>query len=62
MNKYLSIYKTSFRQETKAMGNFFMRMIVFAIIYTIIAHSTKKEYKEKKRNRGPKPTEVIIHE
>ena len=32
MSKYLTIYRTSFRQETKTLGNFFMRIIVFAII------------------------------
>lgn len=40
----------------------FLGMIVFAIIYTIIAHPVKKEYKDSKNGRGPKPKEVIIHE
>lgn len=40
----------------------FLGMIVFAIVYTIIAHPVKKEYKDSKNGRGPKPKEVIIHE
>lgn len=40
----------------------FLGMIVFAIVYTIIAHPVKKEYKDKRNGRGPKPKEVIIHE
>lgn len=40
----------------------FLGMIVFAIVYTIIAHSTKKEYKENRRNKMHKPKEVIINE
>lgn len=40
----------------------FLGMIVFAIIYTIIAHPMKKEYKDSINGRGPKPKEVIIHE
>lgn len=40
----------------------FLGMIVFAIVYTIIAHSTKKEYKQNRRNRSQKPKEVIINE
>ena len=40
----------------------FLGMIVFAIVYTILAHSVKKEYRDGRNNRGPKPKEVIIHE
>lgn len=40
----------------------FLGMIVFAIVYTIIAHPVKKEYKDQRNGRGPKPKEVIIHE
>lgn len=40
----------------------FLGMIVFAIVYTIIAHPVKKEYKDSKNGRGPKPKEVIIYE
>lgn len=40
----------------------FIAMIVFAIVYTVLAHSVKKEYKDKRSGRGPKPTEVVIHE
>lgn len=40
----------------------FLGMIVFAIVYTIIAHPVKKEYKDSINGRGPKPKEVIIHE
>lgn len=40
----------------------FLGMIVFAIVYTIIAHPVKKEYKDSLNGRGPKPKEVIIHE
>lgn len=32
MNKYLTIYRTSFKQETKAWTNFVMRIFVFAVI------------------------------
>lgn len=38
----------------------FIGMIVFAIIYTIFAHSLKKEYRN--RNKPQKPKEVVIHE
>lgn len=40
----------------------FLGMIVFAIVYTIMAHSVKKEYKNKRNGRMQKPKEVIIHE
>ena len=40
----------------------FLGTIVFAIIYTILAHPVKKEYKNSRNGRGPKPKEVIIHE
>ena len=40
----------------------FLGMIIFAIVYTIMAHSVKKEYKNKLNRKGPKPTEVIINE
>ena len=40
----------------------FLGTIVFAIVYTILAHPVKKEYKNNKYGRGPKPKEVIIHE
>ena len=40
----------------------FLGMIIFAIVYTIIAHPVKKEYKDQRNGRGPKPKEVIIHE
>ena len=40
----------------------FLCMIIFAIVYTILAHPVKKEYRNNKYNRGPKPKEVIIHE
>lgn len=40
----------------------FIVMIVFAIIYTIMARPVKREYKDKRSGRGPKPKEVVIHE
>ena len=40
----------------------FIVMIVFAIVYTIMAHPVKREYKDKRNGRGPKPKEVVIHE
>lgn len=40
----------------------FIVMIVFAIVYTIMAHPVKREYKDKRSGRGPKPKEVVIHE
>lgn len=40
----------------------FLGMIVFAIVYTILAHPVKKEYRNNRNGRGPKPKEVIIHE
>lgn len=40
----------------------FIAMIVFAIVYAILAHSVKVDYRNKRSGRGPKPTEVVIHE
>lgn len=40
----------------------FLGLIIFAIVYTVLAHPVKKEYKDGRNNRGPKPKEVIIHE
>ena len=40
----------------------FIVMIGVAIAYLIISHPVKKEYKNKRNGRGPKPKEVVIHE
>lgn len=40
----------------------FLGMIVFAIVYIILAHPVKREYKDKRNGKMQKPKEVIIHE
>ena len=49
-------------ESKKILDRFIKNDIVFAIVYTIMAHSTKRAYKDNLRNKGPKPKEVIIHE